>query len=160
MSRLLIASWTLALAFTSPAAATPAETFVEEIMRCRQDFRPASVIRLLQDEGYIGRKPVFMGDGIPTFPVIKTMKLFGLDVRFVEGWDHEGGFFKRGPGTAPPIHIGIVFDRSVDPDKALPAGLVKPTSGGMEPQFLYTSTSNYFDRNPKPWPALICTTSR
>jgi len=64
---LMAASLAFASAFTASAVAAPAETFVEEIMRCRHDFRPASVIRLLQDEGYIGKKYVYFVDGIPTF---------------------------------------------------------------------------------------------
>ena len=155
----MAASLAFASAFTASAVAAPAETFVEEIMRCRHDFRPASVIRLLQDEGYIGKKSVYFVDGIPTFPVIKKMTVFGLAVRFVEGWDYEGSFFKRGPGTPPPIHIGIAFDRSVDPDKDLPTDLVEAASGSNEMQSLYTSVSNYNDRNKNSWPALICSTS-
>lgn len=83
---------------------------LEEALTCTGIFKPQSLLFQLQREGAIGRTPVIQDDGIPIFAVSKRLRIYGLDVKFIEGWDFEGPLFRRGPGTAPPVHVGIIVD--------------------------------------------------
>ncbi len=51
-----------------------------------------------------------MGDGVPSFRPLGPLTLFGLRVITIEGWNHTGRMFARGPGTAPPVHVGITVE--------------------------------------------------
>jgi len=86
--------------------------------------------------------------------------IFGLDAVFVEGWDREGAMFKRGRGTAPPVHLAVVFDRRYGKnlEEALPKGLLRERKQSDKTE-IYVSTSIYSDRSGN-WPNLLCALNR
>lgn len=89
-------------------ASDKSSVMLESLMKCDHDFEPAEIIKLLQREGIIGQKPIEEGDGIPTYLVLKPIRIFNKDIKLVEGWSSNKMFF-RGHGTAPPTHIALGF---------------------------------------------------
>jgi hypothetical protein len=112
-----------AMISVSANSAHPSEIddkYIDQFMECNQEIDPAKIIREFQKRKIIGTKPVDEGDGIPTFKLLKKAKYQGLLIKYIEGWSHNRSVFFRGPGTAPPVFIGLVFDQT-DADKV--AGL-------------------------------------
>lgn len=131
----------------------PMSPILETLMRCKEPFKPATVIKLLQDNGYISRTPISYIDGIPSFPAIKPLVVFGLQVRVVEAWDFSGGSFKRGPGTAPPIHIALGFERSygLSIEDRMPKEILEYDR--KRKTFAYTTDA---DKSVNKYPMLTC----
>jgi hypothetical protein len=98
---------------TALAAGGAVETLAKA-MSCEGEIEPENVLERLQQEGFIGSSPVAVMDGMPTFQVLKPLKILGLRVKFVTGWDYTGKFFKRAPGTAPGVWIEIVVEGDGD----------------------------------------------
>ena len=88
-----------------------AEELLQLVMRCEvnNEFKPEEVIKFLQQKDTIGKNPIEYGDGVPVYKVIKPIKIFGMDIVTLEGWNDTGGIFIRVPGTPPPKYIGVGF---------------------------------------------------
>lgn len=140
-----------------------AEGLLEKAIKCDHEFQPEFVIKTLQNSGVIGRKPIFQGDGIPTYLLKKPVNFHGLQVMLVEAWSYNGEMFSRGPGTAPPVHLALGFNegdadklKSIVPDNTTKKFAGKEFSNG----FLYTSDSNYSRKvngTFKSYPIVTCT---
>jgi hypothetical protein len=95
----------------SPSAVSAPSTAVAALakaMSCRGMTKPEKVLEGLQREGFIGEVPVDFTDGMPTYRVLKPLRILGLNVEYVKGWDYAGRLFSRGPGTAPGVWIEVV----------------------------------------------------
>jgi hypothetical protein len=80
---------------------------LEAALSCDKDFDPGALIHALQHDGWIATTRTTMLDGAPVFPVTKPLRIHGLEVGYVEGWDDRGDLFERAPGTPPPTYIAI-----------------------------------------------------
>lgn len=105
----------------SPTTPEPSPTPLEEKysvalesqISCRQSPEPAKAIRSLQSAGILEQRDYFNIDSYNYFKVKKSLTVFGFKVVAVFGFDHNPQIFRRGPGTAPPIALGIVVPNSV-----------------------------------------------
>lgn len=142
------------------AQQVPIERTLEELMRCKQVFKPALIIKALQDNGIIGKKPVSSDDGIPTFVVVKPIAVYGLEVKIVEGWARTGGVFQRGPGTAPPTHISLGFDHRYAKSlgSVLPKEVAQNEFGETTDRMI--TESNFSDRKLGSFPSLSCSLAK
>ncbi|MFD0937190.1 hypothetical protein ACFQ12_18665 [Methylobacterium trifolii] len=141
--------WNDGAAATAPAAVTTAGDGVVGLVRaleCNGGFKPEVVLGALQKAGAIGTKPAQNGDGIPSFVPRTRIEFHGLTATTVEGWNHQGRMFSRGPGTAPPIHVGItVLGDEKEVTETLRRNGV-PVSPYVEGKpFLYVTGADYFD---------------
>lgn len=129
----------------APAAGDGVDVFVRAL-ECNGDFRPEVVMGALQKGGAIGTKPAQVGDGIPSFEPRTRIDFHGLTATTVEGWNSQGRMFSRGPGTAPPIHVGITV---LGDEKQVTETLRRngiPVSPYVEGKpFLYVTDADYFD---------------
>lgn len=139
------------------AASAPAETVASRsggegidglvrALECNGAFKPEVVLGALQKDGVIGTTPAQVGDGIPSFEPRTRIEFHGLTATTVEGWNHKGRMFSRGPGTAPPIHVGITV---LGDEKQVTETLRRngvPVSPSVEGKpFLYVTDADYFD---------------
>lgn len=141
--------WNDSSSASAAAAAPPSGEGVEGLVRaleCAGAFKPEVVLGALQKDGVIGTKPAQVGDGIPSFEPRTRIEFHGLTATTVEGWNHKGRMFSRGPGTAPPIHVGITV---LGDEKQVTETLRRngvPVSPSVEGKpFLYVTDADYFD---------------
>jgi hypothetical protein len=141
--------WSDGPAASAPAAAPAAEDGVDGLVRaleCNGGFKPEVVLGALQKGGVIGTKPAQVGDGIPSFEPRTRIDFHGLTATTIEGWNSQGRMFSRGPGTAPPIHVGITV---LGDEKQVTETLRRngiPVSPYVEGKpFLYVTDADYFD---------------
>ena len=90
-------------------------------------------------------KPAQVGDGIPSFEPRTPIVFHGLTATTVEGWNQRGRLFSRGPGTAPPVHVGItvIGDEKQVTETLRRNGIpVSPYAEGKP--FLYVTSADYF----------------
>lgn len=97
----------------------PAELLLENTLKCDHDFEPAQIIELLQKEGVIEKKPISEENGIPTYLVIKPTKVFGKDIKIVEGWSPNKMFHSTPSDALKHIAVGIGEPVSFDYKKSL-----------------------------------------
>ena len=141
--------WDNGPAAAGPAAALIAGGSIDGLVRaleCNSTFKPEAVLGALQKGGVIGKKPVEVVDGIPSFEPRTRIEFHGLTVITVQGWNHRGRMFSRGPGTAPPIHVGITVlgDEKQVTETLRQNGIsLSPPVEGKP--FLYVSDSVYSD---------------
>lgn len=114
-------------------------------LECNGRFKPEVVLEALQRSGAIGAKPAQVGDGIPSFEPRTPIVFHGLTATTVEGWNQRGRLFSRGPGTAPPVHVGITV---IGDEKQVTETLRRngiPVSPYVEGKpFLYVTSADYF----------------
>ena len=113
MRRLLnrIGVWlAVALLGVAPTAYADAVTQLDQAIACNKAFAPQEVLVALQQEGWIATKPVFVMDGVPSFPTLKRLQLHGLIVKFVSGWAPAGNLFFRAPGTPPGTFVSVAVE--------------------------------------------------
>lgn len=105
-----------------------AEKYLQSIMNCGANnvFKPEEVIRYMQKEGVIGKKPIDDTDGVPVYRVIKPIRIFEMEIVTISGWNDSGGMFFRVPGTQPRKFIGVGFNSNYGDDikNRLPAELI------------------------------------
>lgn len=70
----------------------------------------------------------------------------GLTAVTIEGWNHQGSQFIRGPGTAPPIHIAM----TVEGDEKQVREMLKRNGIALEAHeegrpFLYVTDADYIE---------------
>ncbi|HXP72581.1 MAG TPA: hypothetical protein VN823_00410 [Stellaceae bacterium] len=87
---------------------------VADALSCMRPFKPEETLEFLQRRNIIGARPITAIDGAPVFAVPRPLAVYGLVVRYVEGWDREGKLFSRAPGTAPPRHLTVTVNGDKD----------------------------------------------
>jgi hypothetical protein len=112
------------MVMTSASASTSAATdkaslrprvgkALEDQLACLKSPTPASAIRSMLADGLIFRTK-FAADGSPVFAPTGDIYVYGSRVRFITGWEQEGGRAKspfwRGPGTAPPLFLQVTLE--------------------------------------------------
>jgi hypothetical protein len=86
---------------------------LEVQLTCTNKPDPAKAIGALQRSGVIQRRPYFNIDSVNYFHARRPLTVWGFKVVSVFGFDFNPRIFERGPGTAPPITIGVVVSESV-----------------------------------------------
>lgn len=86
----------------------PSLKAIEQALACTSKPSPGKVVLELQRNEMIERKASANIDSINYFRVTKPFEVWGLKVTHVIGFDHDRKIFFRGPGTAPPITLGVV----------------------------------------------------
>jgi hypothetical protein len=81
---------------------------LESQITCAQFLDPAKAIGSLQRAGVIEQRLYLNYDSLNYFRVRKPLVVWGLRVVSVFGFDHNERIFERGPGTAPPVELGVV----------------------------------------------------
>jgi hypothetical protein len=163
MTRFCFAVGALALPLilaAAPAGARESATaLLEKAIACTAAVKPETVLRALQREKLIGATPANNLDGIPTFVVIKPLRIEGLAVKFVEGWDYEGKLFSRGPGTSPGVFVAITVagDRKTV-DERFPEVRIDGDDGHAE--FLRYTNAHIQAYDGKPHAGLVSVTCR
>jgi len=93
-------------------------TALESQLSCKEKPKPAKAIGALQRMGIIYRRPYFGVDSLNYFHVRQPLTVWGFKVVSVFGFDFNPRIFERGPGTAPPITLGVVVALSETAVKA------------------------------------------
>ena len=106
-------------------AQNPSEQLLENALKCDHNFEPAEIIKSLQKDGVIGEKPIFDEDGIQTYSVIKSTKIFGKDIKIVEGWSPNKLFHGGSANSKKHIAVGVGELVPYDHSKSLDAELEK-----------------------------------
>ena len=104
----------------SPAA-TDTSKFAQALeaqIGCKEELQPAKAIRALLRAGVISAR-YDEEDSVSYYPVKKPLTVFGYRVLSVIAFDPDLPF-ERGPGTLPPVLLGILV---ADPMKAVKAKL-------------------------------------
>jgi hypothetical protein len=86
---------------------------LESQLACGNKPEPAKAIGALQRTGIIERRSYFSLDSVNYFHARQPLTIWGFKVVSVFGFDFNTRIFERGPGTAPPITLGIVVPASV-----------------------------------------------
>lgn len=102
---------------TAPANKKFAEALEAQIS-CRQKPQPSKAIRALQNAGIAFRQPYNSVDSVNYFKIKQPLRVLGLKVYSVLGFDTNPKIFERGPGTSPGILLGVVVPYSVDQVKS------------------------------------------
>jgi hypothetical protein len=85
---------------------------LETQLSCSQTPQPSKAIQALQQAGVIAKQSYFAPDAIKYFKTRGPLEVWGMKVVSVFAWDDNPKIFGHGPGTAPPIMIGIVVPYS------------------------------------------------
>ena len=97
-------------------ASTPANekssAALESQLACRHTPEPAKAIEALQRTGMVERRTYLNFDSLNYFRARKPLTVWGFKVVSVFGFDFNPRIFERGPGTAPPITLGVVVSES------------------------------------------------
>jgi len=96
---------------------------LESQISCSQFLDPAKAISALRSAGVIERRSYLNYDSLNYFKVRKPLTVWGLRVVSVFGFDHDERVFERGPGTAPPVELGVVVPYTVAEVKFKLSGL-------------------------------------
>ncbi|MGI9167981.1 MAG: hypothetical protein ACR2G5_16650 [Pyrinomonadaceae bacterium] len=83
-------------------------TALESQLVCKNTPEPARAIGALQKTGIIERRSYLNFDSVSYFRVRQPLNVWGFKVVSVFGFDFHPRIFERGPGTAPPITLGVV----------------------------------------------------
>ena len=92
----------------SPQTSDKFSTALESQLACKNTPEPAKAIGALQRAGMIERRSYLNFDSVSYFHVRQPLNLWGFKVISVFGFDFFPRIFERGPGTAPPITLGVV----------------------------------------------------
>jgi hypothetical protein len=86
---------------------------LEAQIACKEKPQVAKAIGTLQKNGMIERREYLNSDSISYFRVRRPLSVWGLKVVSVFGFDQSNPrVFQRGPGTAPPVTLGVVVAAS------------------------------------------------
>lgn len=91
---------------------------LESQISCEQTLNPAKAVRALQKSNIIQKNYYVNSDSVSYFKANKSLLVWGFKVYSVFGFAQDSKVFKRGPGTAPPITLGVVVPYSVAKVKA------------------------------------------
>jgi hypothetical protein len=83
-------------------------TALESQVSCKETPDPARAISALQKAGIIQRRSYLNVDSLNYFRVRRPLTVWGFKVVSVFGFAFNPRIFERGPGTAPPITLGVV----------------------------------------------------
>jgi|ERR1051325_733709 hypothetical protein len=97
----------------SPQATEKSSGALESQLACRNTPEPAKAIRALQQTGIVERRSYLNVDSLNYFRARQPLTVWGFKVVSVFGFDFSPRIFERGPGTAPPITLGVVVSASV-----------------------------------------------
>jgi hypothetical protein len=81
---------------------------LESQISCGQGLDPAKAIAALQRAGMIQRRSYLNSDSLSYFRARRPLTVWGLKVVSVFGFAQNPRLFERGPGTAPPVTLGVV----------------------------------------------------
>jgi hypothetical protein len=98
-------------------------TALEAQISCEHDLDPGKAIGALQKAGIIERRLYLNFDSLNYFKAQKPLTVWGFKVVSVFGFTQNPLIFERGPGTAPPITLGVVVPYSVATVKSKLTGL-------------------------------------
>ena len=85
---------------------------LESQVSCLEPLNPARAIGALQRAGMIERSSYLNIDSLNYFKARKPLSVWGFKVVSVFGFAQNPRIFERGPGTAPPITLGVVVPYS------------------------------------------------
>lgn len=122
---------------------------LEVQLTCTNRPDPAKAIGALQRSGVIQRRSYFIIDSVNYFHARRPLTVWGFKVVSVFGFDFNPRIFERGPGTAPPITIGVVVSESV--------GTVKSTLKRLGVQNANVRRAAELDSDEKPAKSRILT---
>ncbi len=97
----------------SPQTSDKFSTALESQLACKNTPEPAKAIGALQRAGIIERRSYLNLDSLNYFHTRQPLTVWGFKVVTVFGFDFNPRIFERGPGTAPPITLGVVVSASV-----------------------------------------------
>jgi len=97
----------------STRANEKASAALESQLACKNTPEPAKAIGALQQTGMVERRSYLNVDSLNYFRARQPMTVWGFKVVSVFGFDFYPRIFERGPGTAPPITVGVVVSASV-----------------------------------------------
>jgi hypothetical protein len=83
-------------------------TALESQLACKNTPEPARAIGALQRAGIIERRSYLNSDSVSYFHSRQPFSVWGFKVVSLFGFDFQPRIFERGPGTAPPITLGVV----------------------------------------------------
>ena len=86
---------------------------LESQLACRNAPEPAKAVGALQQTGMVERRSYLNIDSLNYFRARQPLTVWGFKVISVFGFDFYPRIFERGPGTAPPITLGVVVSASV-----------------------------------------------
>jgi hypothetical protein len=92
----------------SPQTSDKFSTALESQLSCKNTPEPAKAVGALQRAGIIERRSYNNIDSMNYFRVRQPFTVWGFKVVSVFGFDFNPRIFERGPGTAPPITLGVV----------------------------------------------------
>jgi hypothetical protein len=95
-----------------PQTSVKFSTALESQLECRNTPEPARAIGALQRTEIIERRSYLNIDSVSYFHTRQPMTVWGFKVVSVFGFDFNPRIFERGPGTAPPITLGVVVEVS------------------------------------------------
>ena len=96
---------------------------LESQLSCKNAPEPAKAIGALQRAEMIERRSYFVIDSVNYFRVRRPLTVWGFKVVSVFGFAFSPRIFDRGPGTAPPLTLGVVIPDSEANVKAKLLGL-------------------------------------
>jgi len=86
---------------------------LESQLACRNTPESAKAVEALQQKGMVERRSYLNVDSLNYFRARQPLTVWGFKVVSVFGFDFYPRIFERGPGTAPPITLGVVVSASV-----------------------------------------------
>ena len=98
---------------TSTQANEKSSAALESQLVCRNTPEPAKAVGALQQAGMIERRSYLNIDSLNYFRARQPLTVWGFKVVSVFGFDFNPRIFERGPGTAPPITLGVVVSAPV-----------------------------------------------
>ena len=109
-------------------------TALESQLECRKTPEPAKATGALQRSGVIKRRAYLNTDSVSYFQVRRPLTIWGFKVVSVFGFDFNPRIFERGPGTAPPVTLGVVVAASESDIKAKLSSLGLANVGVNRPE--------------------------
>lgn len=91
---------------------TKFSTALESQISCGQPLEPAKAVGALQRAGMIERRSYLNLDSLSYFKAKSPLTVWGFRVVSVFGFAQNPRIFERGPGTAPPVILGVVVPYS------------------------------------------------
>jgi hypothetical protein len=85
---------------------------LESQISCKDTLDPAKAIGALQRAGMIEGRSYLNYDSLNYFKAKKRLTVWGFNVVSIFGFSQNPRIFERGPGTAPPITLGVVVPYS------------------------------------------------
>lgn len=110
----------------TPQDARQFSAALESQLACGQTPDPARAVGALRGAGVIARRNYLNYDSFNYFRVRKPLAVWGLRAVSVFGYANDPHVFERGPGTSPPVTLGVVVPYTVARVRSKLAGLGLP----------------------------------